>query len=76
MVAMVIEFVLFKVYSGYYHWRLKRMAVYRLWITKQPSAFDVEMGLLSIWKKVSDPIFEMRVDHIIRFQLLQNQGHY
>jgi hypothetical protein len=65
MVAMVIGSVLFKVYSGYYHWRLERMALYRLRITKQLSAFEAETGLLSIWKKVCDPIFEMRVDHII-----------
>jgi ribonuclease HI len=42
-----------------------RMAHYRLQKTKQPSAFEAEMGLLSIWKKVSDPILEMRADHII-----------
>jgi hypothetical protein len=42
-----------------------RMALYRLWITKQPSAFEAETGLLSIWNKVSDPIFEMWADHII-----------
>jgi hypothetical protein len=42
-----------------------RMALYRLQITKQPSASEVEMGLLSIWKNVSDPILEMQVDHII-----------
>jgi hypothetical protein len=34
-----------------------RMALCRLWITKQPPAFEAETGLLSIWKKVSDPIF-------------------
>jgi hypothetical protein len=42
-----------------------RMALYRLQITKQPSASEVETGLLSIWKNVTDPILEMRVDHII-----------
>jgi hypothetical protein len=41
-----------------------RMAPYRLQKTKQPSAFEGETGLLSIWKKVSDPILEMRGDHI------------
>jgi hypothetical protein len=41
-----------------------RMALYRLRIAKQPSAFEAEKGMLSIWKKVSDPIFEMRADHI------------
>jgi hypothetical protein len=38
------------------------MALYRLRNTKRPSAFEAETGLLSIWKKVSDP---MRADHII-----------
>jgi hypothetical protein len=42
-----------------------RMALYRLQNVKQPSAFEAETGLLSIWKKVSDPILEMRADHII-----------
>jgi hypothetical protein len=42
-----------------------RMALYRLQTTKQPSASEAETGLLSIWKKVSDPILEMRTDHII-----------
>jgi hypothetical protein len=42
-----------------------RMALYRLRITKQPSAFEAETGLLSIWEKVTNPIFEMRADHII-----------
>jgi hypothetical protein len=43
-----------------------RMALYGLQITKQPSASKAETELLSIWKKVSDPILEMRTDHIIR----------
>jgi hypothetical protein len=34
-----------------------RMARYRLRITEQLSAYEVETGLLSIWNKVSDPIF-------------------
>jgi hypothetical protein len=42
-----------------------RMAFYRLQNTKQLSAFEAEMGLLSIWKIVSDPILEMRADHKI-----------
>jgi hypothetical protein len=42
-----------------------RMTLYRLRLTEQPSAFEVETGLLFIWNKVSDPIFEMRADHII-----------
>jgi hypothetical protein len=42
-----------------------KMAFYRLQNIKQPSAFEAETGLLSIWKTVSDPILEMRADHII-----------
>jgi hypothetical protein len=42
-----------------------RMTLYRLRITEEPSAFEAETGLLSIRNKVSDPIFEMRADHII-----------
>jgi hypothetical protein len=42
-----------------------RMVFYRLQNTKQLSAFKAEAGLLSNWKKVSDPILEMRADHII-----------
>jgi hypothetical protein len=42
-----------------------RIAIYRLQNTKKPSAFKAETGLLSIWKKVSDPILEMWADHII-----------
>jgi hypothetical protein len=34
-----------------------RMELYRLRITKHSSAFEAETRLLSIWKKVSDPIF-------------------
>jgi hypothetical protein len=34
-----------------------RMALSELRITKQPSAFEAETGLLSIWNKVSDPHF-------------------
>jgi ribonuclease HI len=41
-----------------------RMALYRLRITEQPSAFETETGLLSIQMKVSDPILEMRADQI------------
>jgi hypothetical protein len=44
-----------------------RMALYRLRITEQPSAFEAETGLLSIWNKVSDPIFEMWADRIILY---------
>jgi hypothetical protein len=42
-----------------------RMTLYRLQKTKQPFAFEAETRLLSIWKKVSDPILEMQADHII-----------
>jgi hypothetical protein len=41
------------------------MALYRLRITEQPSVFEAGTGLLSIWNKVIDPIFETRADHII-----------
>jgi hypothetical protein len=44
-----------------------RMAVYRLQNTSQSSAFKAETGMLSIWKKVSDPILEMWADHIIPY---------
>jgi len=39
-----------------------RMALYRLHIHKQPAKFKA--GLLSIWKNVSDPLLEMRADHM------------
>jgi hypothetical protein len=42
-----------------------RMALYRMQIIKQPAAYEVEAGLLSIWKNVSDPVLEMLADHII-----------
>jgi len=41
-----------------------RMALYRLHILKQPAGPKAEAGLLSIWKYVSDPLLEMRADHI------------
>jgi hypothetical protein len=41
-----------------------RMALCRLRITEQPTASETETGLLSIQKNVSDPIQEMRADHI------------
>ena len=40
------------------------MTLYRLPIIKQPTEPKAEAGLLSIWKYVSDPILEMRSDHI------------
>jgi hypothetical protein len=42
-----------------------RMALYRLQITKQLAASEVEAGLLSILKNVSDPILHMWSDHTI-----------
>jgi hypothetical protein len=42
-----------------------RIVLYRLQITKQSSVLEAETGLLSIRKIVSDPVLEMRVDHII-----------
>jgi hypothetical protein len=40
-----------------------RMVLYRLHILKQPAGSDTETKLLSIWKDVSDTIFDMRLDH-------------
>jgi hypothetical protein len=40
-----------------------RMALYRLHILKRPVDSDTETKLLSIWKTVSDPIFDMQSDH-------------
>ena len=40
-----------------------RMALYRLYILKQPAKPKAEAGLLSIWKNVSDPLLEMQADH-------------
>jgi hypothetical protein len=42
-----------------------RMALYRLHILKQPDVSETEAGLLSIWKNVGDPNFDMRSDHTI-----------
>jgi hypothetical protein len=42
-----------------------RLALYRLHISKQPTNFKSEVGMLSIWKIVSDPILDMRSDHTI-----------
>jgi len=41
-----------------------RMGLYRLHIPKQPAEPKAEAGSLSIWKYVSDPLLEMRADHI------------
>jgi hypothetical protein len=40
-----------------------RMALYRLHIIKQPAYPKTDAGLLSIWKKVGDPILDMRSDY-------------
>jgi hypothetical protein len=42
-----------------------RLALYRLRIPKQPSDFRSEVGMLSVWKNVGDPILDMRSDHTI-----------
>ena len=42
-----------------------RMALHRLHILKQTADPKAEAGLLSIWRNVSDPILDMRVDHTI-----------
>ena len=41
------------------------MALYRQHILQQPTDLKTETGLLSIWKNVSDPILDMRLDHTI-----------
>jgi hypothetical protein len=40
-----------------------RMALYSLHILKQRADPKTETGLLSIWKRVSDAILDMRLDH-------------
>jgi hypothetical protein len=35
----------------------ERMALYRLHVLKQPAVSETEVGFLSIWKMVNDPIF-------------------
>jgi hypothetical protein len=42
-----------------------RMALYRLYIFKQPSVPKTVAELLSIWKNVGDPILDMRSDYTI-----------
>jgi len=42
-----------------------RMALYRLYIIKQPADPKTVAGMLTIWKNVSDPILDMRSDHTI-----------
>jgi hypothetical protein len=42
-----------------------RVTLYRLHLPKQPAVSETEAGLLSIWKNVSDPIFDMGSDHTI-----------
>jgi len=41
------------------------MALYTLHILKQPVDPKTEVGLLSIWKNVNDPLLDMRSDHTI-----------
>jgi hypothetical protein len=40
-----------------------RMTLYILHISKQPTDLKTEVGMLSIWKIVGDPILDMRSDH-------------
>jgi hypothetical protein len=40
-----------------------RLALHRLHIPKQPSDLKIEVGMLSIWKNVGDPILDLRSDH-------------
>jgi hypothetical protein len=42
-----------------------RLALFRLHIPKQPTDFKRELGMLSIWENVGDPIMDMRSDHTI-----------
>jgi hypothetical protein len=42
-----------------------RLALYRLHTPKQPADFKTEAGMLSIRKKVGDPILNMRSNHTI-----------
>ena len=39
-----------------------RMALYRLYILKQPADPKTEAGLLSVWKNVSDRVLDMWAD--------------
>jgi hypothetical protein len=42
-----------------------RMAPYRLHILKQTTVPKAVSGLLTIWKNVSDPLLDMRLDYTI-----------
>jgi hypothetical protein len=42
-----------------------RMALYGMHISKQPTDFKSDAGMLSIWKNVCDPILDMQSDHTI-----------
>jgi hypothetical protein len=60
-----------------------RLALYRLHIPKQSTDFKSEVGMLSIWKNVSDPILDMRSDHTIpvyyyskTFKVIINQDYW
>jgi hypothetical protein len=41
-----------------------RMALYTLNIIEQPNIPKTEAGMLNIWRKVGNPVLEMRSDHI------------
>jgi len=41
------------------------MALYRLYIFKQPAAPKTVAELLSLWKNMGDPILDMRSDYTI-----------
>jgi hypothetical protein len=60
-----------------------RLAHYRLHIPKQPTDFKTEVGMLSIWKNVGDPILDMRSDHTIpiyyyskNFKVITDQDYW
>jgi hypothetical protein len=42
-----------------------RLALHRLHVPKQPSHLKTEVGMLSIWKNVGNPILDMWSDHTI-----------
>jgi hypothetical protein len=42
-----------------------RMALYRLHLLKQPTAYEAEARLLSVRKNVNDPILDIKSDHTI-----------
>jgi hypothetical protein len=57
--------------------------VERLHISKQPTDLKTEVGMLSIWKYVGDPILDMRFDHTTpiydyskAFKVIINQDYW